>query len=203
MTLAIDQDHRELDRVARAFLEARGARAASRALLDAPADALPDFWQELVALGWTGLHLPEACGGAGFGLAELAVILAQCGRAVAPGPLLATTLTSAVIAQCGDAAQQRAWLPGFAAGTVIGATGLGGSLVRKEDGTLHGAAGLVLSGEVATLLALAVGDDLVLLEADDAGVAIEPRRNLDPTRRVASVRLMACCRARERSCRVR
>jgi 3-oxochol-4-en-24-oyl-CoA dehydrogenase len=80
LSIAINQEHQELQRVARSFLAARGARAASRLLLDAPADALPDFWQELVALGWTGVHLSEEHGGAGFGLPELAAILEECGR---------------------------------------------------------------------------------------------------------------------------
>jgi alkylation response protein AidB-like acyl-CoA dehydrogenase len=187
VSFAINAEHRELERVARSFLQARRAFAASRLLLDADRDALPDFWHELAALGWTGLHLPEAYGGAGFGLPELAVILQELGRVVAPGPFLSTTLTSAVIVARGDAVQQRTWLPGLAAGLVIGATGLGGSLSRSADGRLHGSAGLVLSAEMASLLALAVGDDLVLVAADSPGVVIEPRRNLDPTRRVALV----------------
>lgn len=188
MSIAINPEHRELERVARSFLQARGAMAASRQLLDAADDSLPDFWQELVALGWTGLHLPEEYGGTGFGLPELAVILEELGRVVAPGPFLSTALTSMVIAACGDAAQRRTWLPGLAAGAVIGATGLGGALTRAADGALHGSAGLVLSAEAATLLALAVGDDLVLVASDSPGVVIESRKNLDSTRRVALVR---------------
>jgi alkylation response protein AidB-like acyl-CoA dehydrogenase len=188
LSIAIDPEQRELERLARSFLESRGAKAAARNLLDAPCDVLPDFWPELVALGWTGLHISEAHGGAGFGLPELAVILFEYGRAVAPGPLLSTTLTSAVIAHCGSAAQQRTWLPALASGSAIAATGLGGSLTRSEDGAVIGSAGLVLCAEVATLLTLAVEDDLVLIEADSPGVVIESRKNLDPTRRVAMVR---------------
>jgi len=141
-----------------------------------------------VGLGWTGLHLPEVFGGAGGGLLELLVILVECGRAVAPGPLLATALTSAVIAACGNAAQHREWLPGLAEGSLIGATALGGSLIRSEEGRLHGSAGLVLSAETANILLLVVGDDLVLVDPQSEGVVLEPRNNLDPTQRVAFVR---------------
>jgi alkylation response protein AidB-like acyl-CoA dehydrogenase len=188
LSIAIGPEQRELERIARSFLETRGATAASRKLLDASCEVLPDFWPELVALGWTGLHLPEQFGGAGFSLAELAVTLFEYGRAVASGPLLSTTLTSAIIERCGSAAQQRTWLPGLAAGSVIGATGLGSSLTRSTDGVLQGSAGLVLSAEVATLFAVVVGDDIVLIEAASPGVVVETRKNLDPTRRVAAVR---------------
>ena len=40
----------------------------------------------------SGLHLPEADGGEGYGYAELAVVLEELGRAVAPGPFLPTVL---------------------------------------------------------------------------------------------------------------
>jgi alkylation response protein AidB-like acyl-CoA dehydrogenase len=186
--IAISEEHQELSRVATAFLEAQQARAAARALLDAREEALPDFWKELVGLGWTGLHLPEAHGGAGFGLPELAVVTEALGRFVAPGPFLSTVISSAVIAAHGSPAQQAAWLRSFADGSTVGAIGLGGALSRSRDGRLDGSVGLVLSAGLANLLLLRVGDDLALVETDRPGVTIEPRRNLDPTRRVSLVR---------------
>src|SRR6476619_3127764 len=73
MAIAISDAHRELGAVARSFLENNKARAASRALLDAPAEALPPFWDELAQLGWLGLHIPEEFAGSGYGVPELAV----------------------------------------------------------------------------------------------------------------------------------
>lgn len=84
MGIAITEDHRELAGVARAFLQARGARAAARSLLDADDEARPAFWAELTGLGWLGLHVAEEYGGAGFGLPELVVVVEEFGRAVAP-----------------------------------------------------------------------------------------------------------------------
>ena len=54
--------------------------------------APPPFWDELAGLGWLGLHLPEAVGGEGYGFAELAVVVEELGRALAPGPFLPTVL---------------------------------------------------------------------------------------------------------------
>ena len=75
-------------------------------------------------LGWLGLHLPEAHGGSGFGLAELVLVVEAMGAVVAPGPFLPTVWASAVIAACGTDAQQAELLPGLADGSVRAAVGL-------------------------------------------------------------------------------
>ena len=106
MPIAITDTHRELEQVARAFLEKVGARAEARALLDAPEEGLPAFWDDLVGLGWLGLHLPEAVGGSGYGIPELVVVLQELGRVVAPGPFLPTVLASSVIATAGTDGQK-------------------------------------------------------------------------------------------------
>src|SRR5713101_3629181 len=98
MSIAISEEHRALQETARRFLTARCPPAVPRALLDAEHETLPPFWAELAELGWLGLHLPEAVGGQGYGIAELAVILDEMGHAVAPGPFLPTVLASAAIA---------------------------------------------------------------------------------------------------------
>ena len=187
MAIAITEEHLELARVARAFLTDNGARAAARALLEAPEEVLPAFWKQLCELGWTGLHLPEAFGGQGFGLPELVVVIEELGHAVAPGPFLPTVWASAVIDTAGDDAQKRSLLPGLADGSVIGAVGLGSALSRAADGSLAGNAGLVLGGGLAELLLLAVGDDIAIVDRQQPGVSIRPRANIDPSRRVAEV----------------
>jgi alkylation response protein AidB-like acyl-CoA dehydrogenase len=211
MPIAISDEHLELARVVRAFLADNGARAANRAQLEAKQETLPPFWKALSELGWTGLHLPEAFGGEGFGLPELAIVVEELGYAVAPGPFLPTVWASAVIDAAGSDALEREVLPGLASGEEIGAVGLGGSLARgagsaagggsaslapfergaeapsEADGALRGDAGLVLGAGLAKWLVLAVGDDLVVVDRDQSGVAIRPRTSLDPSRRVADV----------------
>jgi alkylation response protein AidB-like acyl-CoA dehydrogenase len=189
--IAISDTHRELESVARSFLAKGRARAAARDLLDAPDETRPPFWDDLVALGWLGLHLPEAVGGSGYGLAELAVVLQELGRAVAPGPFLPTVTASAVIARAGSDDQQRELLPGLAGGTTTAAVGLGGSLVISGDRTVSGEAGVVLGAGLADLLVLVAGDDVVVVPADAPGVSRVAGGNLDPTRRSFAVRLDA------------
>jgi alkylation response protein AidB-like acyl-CoA dehydrogenase len=173
MGIAISDDHLELSGVADAFLTRTGALGEARALLDAPEESLPASWKEMADLGWMGLHLPEAHGGSGFGLAELVLVVEALGAAVAPGPFLPTVWASAVIAACGTGAQQAELLPGLADGSVRAAVGL-------DDRT-----GLVLGAGLADVFLLPSGDDLVVAARDQVTVTIP--KNTDTTRRVGTV----------------
>jgi hypothetical protein len=189
MPIAITDDHLALGATVRAFLESHGARAATRELLEAGTEPLPPFWDELVALGWLGLHLPEEHGGSGYGLPELVVVVDELGRAVAPGPFVPTVVASALIARVGSAGQRARWLPGLADGTTVAGVGLaGGDVRRTDDGALDGST-TVVGGGVAGLLVLAVGDDVALVPADADGVTVTVPPNVDPARRTARVAL--------------
>jgi hypothetical protein len=191
MSIAITDPHRELTDVARSFLDANKARAAARDLLEATDEVRPAFWDDLAALGWLGLHLPEASGGSGYGLAELVVVLEELGRANAPGPFLPTVIASTVIARTGTDAQQAALLPRLADGSRAAAfaTSTVDGAVTRDGNAASGEAGLVLGAGLADLVLVAVGDDVVVFDADADGVAIMSMPSVDQTRRVARVTL--------------
>ena len=188
MPIAITDDHSELAASVRGVLTSHKALQAARALLEADEEPRPSYWGEMADLGWLGIHLPEAHGGAGAGLLELVVVLDELGRQVAPGPFLPTVTASAVIAQCGTEAQQARWLPGLADGSVTAALGLGGDLTLS-GGTLDGSAGPVLGAGGADLLLLRAGDDIVIVDTAAAGSGLSRAAgpDLDPTRRSATV----------------
>ena len=188
MGIALTDDHRELAEVARAFLTSQKARWAARSLLDAADESRPPFWQNLVELGWLGLHVEEEHGGSGFGLPELVVVVEELGRAVAPGPFVPTVIASATIAKNGTAEQKSRLLPGLIDGTVTAGIGLDGQ-VQLKDGVADGDAGIVLGAGLAELLLIAAGEDVLLLERGRAGVSVEVPDNFDPTRRSGRVRL--------------
>ncbi|MBI2695852.1 acyl-CoA dehydrogenase [Mycobacterium nebraskense] len=188
MGIALTDDHRELAEVARAFLTSQKARWAARSLLDAAEESRPPFWQNLVELGWLGLHVDEEHGGSGFGLPELVVVVEELGRAVAPGPFVPTVIASAVIAKDGSAEQKSRLLPGLIDGTVTAGIGLDGR-VRLKNGVADGDAGIVLGAGLAELLLIAAGEDVILLERGRAGLSVEVPNNFDPTRRSGRVRL--------------
>ena len=58
-----------------------------------------ETWAQMVELGWSGITIPEAYGGSGFGYMGLGVVLEECGRTLAASPLFATAAlgTSALI----------------------------------------------------------------------------------------------------------
>ena len=179
MPLAITDDHKALAEVARSFLT--GQRVAARCLLDQADESLPAFWKELASLGWLGLHVPEEFGGEGAGIGELAVVLEELGRVVAPGPFLPTVLASAILAEAGSAELKASLLPGLVDGSRIGAVGLA---AVEEDGRVTD--DLVLGGGLADVVLLVVGDDVVVVDAATTQRQI-PNTGLDPTRRSAKV----------------
>ncbi len=197
MSIALSEEHQELARVARAFLDSHHALGESRELLEATSDRAPSFWKEMAELGWLGLHVEEGFGGQGFGLPELSIVLEALGFAMAPGPFLPTTIVSALLGEAGDASAREALLPGLADGSLVAAVDLpreydgecdGGGFREEDTGRLRGS-GWVLGAASARLFAIRVGDDVVLLDAHQTGVSVEAQKNLDPSRRVATV----CC----------
>jgi len=192
MGIALTDDHRELAEVARAFLTSQKARWAARSLLDTPDEARPTFWQDMVGLGWLGLHIDEEYGGSGYGLPELVVVIDELGRAVAPGPFVPTVIASAAIAKDGTADQKSRLLPGLIDGTLTAGIGLDGQVQINDgpkNGIADGDAGIVLGAGLAELLLIAAGDDVLVLDRGRAGVSVDVPDNFDPTRRSGRVRL--------------
>jgi alkylation response protein AidB-like acyl-CoA dehydrogenase len=180
VTLGVTEDHRSLHDTARRWVEARNPLIAARETLDAPTDELPPFWDELAAMGWLGLHVPEEHGGSGFGLAELAVVLEELGRAVAPGPILPTVLAAAVIHRMADDDEALDLLPGLADGSTPGAVAFASDPDDREWSAVLGAA-------TAKVVVVPRRDGWWALPAD--AVTVVEHKSLDPTRRLATVRL--------------
>jgi alkylation response protein AidB-like acyl-CoA dehydrogenase len=97
----------------------------------APATALPDFeiphdgfdaslWRELAKAELLGVALPEDVGGSGMGLIELAILIEEAGKALAPVPLVPTlAIAAAAIDAFGSPAQRKGLLPRVASGDLV------------------------------------------------------------------------------------
>src|SRR5262245_50263368 len=57
------------------------------------------FWRQAGELGWFGLALPEAAGGAGYGLPEAMLLFTELGRALVPGPWLGSVVAASALAK--------------------------------------------------------------------------------------------------------
>jgi alkylation response protein AidB-like acyl-CoA dehydrogenase len=150
------------------------------------------LWKVLAGgMGLAGLLVPEERGGQGATHREVAVVLEELGRSVAPVPYL----TSAVVAtEALLACRSDDLLAELASGRTVGALAVGlhtapGAAfrpVRLEDGSLHGELTGIADAAVADVLLVPADDGgLYAVEAD--AVTVTPRVSLDLTRPVAEV----------------
>lgn len=93
---------------------------AVRALEDDAVGYSPEMWSQLAELGMVGLLLPEEHGGGGSSLLDGVVLHEELGRALAPTPLLESSVMCAgAILRAGTDAQRKEWLPRVAAGEAV------------------------------------------------------------------------------------
>ena len=110
MDFDLNEDQKEIKRVARELLTARSPWAAVREAAEA-GSYNSALWAELVELGWPGIAVSEEHGGQGLGAVALAVLLEELGYACAATPLLSTATAASVIDACGSAPARERWLP--------------------------------------------------------------------------------------------
>jgi len=122
MALVLTEEQVMLKESAAGLLAEKAGVAQLRALRDAD-DELGfsrEVWQEIAAMGWPGIAVPEAYGGLGYGYTGLGLVLEQAGRHLSPSPLQASVLVGATAVNLlGTEAQKQALLPALAAGEVL------------------------------------------------------------------------------------
>lgn len=136
MTLVLNDDQLMLQESARQFCREQAPASVLRKHRDArDGSAFPAaLWQQMVALGWAGMAIPEAYGGFEFGYTGLGIVLEETGRTLVPTPLVSTVLLSAsLINLAGTEAQKSAWLPAIAAGESVMALALEENALHKPD----------------------------------------------------------------------
>ncbi|MFF7261978.1 acyl-CoA dehydrogenase family protein [Streptomyces sp. NPDC008159] len=119
MRFRLDEQQLDVKRAVRELLGRRFGRDALREGVDAPR-VDRGLWRELGRAGFFSLRLPEAEGGVGLGVPEAVLVFEEAGRALLPGPLVATHLAAGVV-------------PGAATGETVVTTVGGGGLVEWLD----------------------------------------------------------------------
>ncbi|MBI1846436.1 MAG: acyl-CoA/acyl-ACP dehydrogenase [Candidatus Rokubacteria bacterium] len=206
MDFSFTSDQQLLRNSARAFLDERCKPALARALWDDPRGESEAMWKDMAQLGWLGLALPEAFGGADLGMVETALLLEEMGRAAYPGPYFSTVLAATAIVELGSEAQKRRWLAAIAAGAARGTVALldgamdwtPAAVATKAERT---AAGWSLTGtkpfvpwaHVADVLAVPArsseGLSLFLVEPSTPGLTLSPVTGMDLSMRWTNVTL--------------
>lgn len=132
--------------VAREFCRDRSPVAAARELLETEAGFDADLWKEMVGLGWTGIGLPESCGGSALGAAALVPVMEAMGRSMVPSPLLSTSVAAQLLLRAAGADCGEAWLAEIAAGSAASVAWLENGDWGDESVTVELDDGLVLQG---------------------------------------------------------
>lgn len=193
MSIAITPEHYELADSVRSLVARVAPSEVLHAALESPVENPPPYWQAAAEQGLQGVHLAESVGGQGFGILELAVVLAEFGYGAVPGPFVPSAFASALIAAHDPQAKVLAEL---ATGAAIAAYALDSGLTATRHGDV-----LVIRGEVRAVPAAAQASVLVLpvaIESRDEWVVlrndqleIEAVKSLDPLRPIAHVRANA------------
>jgi alkylation response protein AidB-like acyl-CoA dehydrogenase len=194
MALGLTEDHQALAGAVRGWAQRHCPPSIVRGAAEAADSGCGHYRTSLgpglAGLGVVGLHVPEEHGGHGFGLPELAVALAELGRALVPGAFLPTALASAVLTASGAPGKL---LTGLADGSRTGAVGLAHGLTAREDERggliVEGSAWPVLGGSAADLLILPLqtSQGELWAAADPAIFDVSELDSLDLTRPVARV----------------
>jgi len=127
-------------------------------------------YTELAELGLTGLAIPEAQGGMGFGAVEAMVVMEELGRGLVNAPYAAAALVVPALLSAAPAAVQSQWLPKIADGSALVVPALQERAARYAlnhvtTSAVSGVAGWLLSGQKS-----------VVPGADEADAFIVPAR---------------------------
>ena len=201
MYFDLTDEQQAIRSTARDFLAARYKSERIRELAESEHGFETSDWEEMAELGWPGLALPEEWGGQGLGIVELAVLFEEMGYALAPSPLLSSTVAGLALATRGSDEQKDRWLRPLAAGEARGTLALFDAgtpaaigdfeMEAKTDGD-----GVVLDGEKTLVMDAAAADFFLVATADGRrhlvergaeGVTVTAEPSIDLTRRLYSV----------------
>ncbi len=119
MGMVLTEEQTMLRDAAQEFIAAKAPVSEFRALRDR-ADATgfsKPLWQEMAAMGWAGVHIPDEHGGLGFGFQGLGLVMEEAGKTLTASPLLATVALGATALMHGGTDRQKAdLLPRIASG---------------------------------------------------------------------------------------
>jgi alkylation response protein AidB-like acyl-CoA dehydrogenase len=176
MNLSLSDEQEFLREAAKNALSRFKTVEAAREALEDPSK-LPDLWDTVKEAGWNGLLIDESHGGAGLGVFDAMLVLEECGRVLAPTPLIgllpATQLLNAAGDESLDAVASGEVRPAYVPARPPSNTG-GGWTVENRHGKARpeapkiGADGSV-TGTVAFVPDAAGADILVVVGTDDSG----------------------------------
>lgn len=192
-------EHEELREVVCDLLQTHASHERVRRSVASESGYSAELWRLLNSdMNVSALAVPEDRGGLGFGMAVLAVILEECGRALIPEPVYASAVLGAhAVANAPRGALPEHLIDGVLTGHLIATAAVrpvvDGQLVADERGTVTGVVRHAVHGAAAHLLiapaSTADGAGLFLIDLGGRGVSRSPLEVMDLTRRQARIHL--------------
>ncbi len=186
MDLAFSEDQELIAKTAGDFVKQKSPIARVRELRDTndPVGFSRALWREMAELGWVGIAFPESVGGAGLGFAELALVMEELGRTLAPEPFLSTVLLAGqALLLSGDSAKASAWLPRVCKGEVVLA------LAQQEAKSRYDLAAVETRAEKAGAGWRIAGEKIHVLDGHDADALVVVARTAGGPRAAAGITL--------------
>ena len=198
---AVSDEQRALRSAVADLMTRHSSEAQVRTLMASDTGLYPKVWQDLAAMGLTGLLIGEEYGGAGASPVEMGIAMEEMGRALLVSPFLSTAvLVPSLLAEAGDAAECGAVLPRIATGDLVATVAFAEDGSARLPSTIATSAGaiadawhvtgykhFVLDGQSANLLYVLAGTDagpaVFAVDAGAAGLDVTPLTTVDPTRK--------------------
>ncbi|EAQ98476.1 Acyl-CoA dehydrogenase [Congregibacter litoralis KT71] len=197
--MRFDEEQSMLLDYARSFCADRGGLNAAREHLETPLEYSPGVWDEMVAMGWTGIGLPEELGGSGLSIGAAVPVAESLGKALMGTPLLSTLLAAQLLLRADSKAAAEV-LEGIAGGDAACVaelesedwSALPRTTVIDDAGMLQGQKRLVMDATSARWIVVTAvaGADTALAVLDATTLdddAINPRVLIDNTHRAADI----------------
>jgi alkylation response protein AidB-like acyl-CoA dehydrogenase len=202
MYFDLTDEQQAIKATARDFLASRFKSERMREIAASESGFDADGWQQMAALGWAGLALPEEWGGQGLGIVDLAVLFEEMGYVLAPSPLFSNTIVGLALSLCGSDDQRERYLRPLAEGTLRGTPALWGAGSTATPGAYVMEAqadgdGVVLNGEKVLVMDAASADFFLVATSDGHrhlvdrgadGISVNEEPSIDSTRRLSTVR---------------
>jgi alkylation response protein AidB-like acyl-CoA dehydrogenase len=209
--LGFSTEHDELRSSVRQFIAQEFPRESMRARLEEPDSFDRAVWRRAARLGWSGLLVPEECGGGSVThqpLVDLYVLAEELGRSLQPWPVISSNIVAAALARSGSDVTAKHFLAPLLAGDAVAAWCFataypGGESEPQGIEATADAGGYLISGTKPYVLD-AYGSDFLLVDVitggsptrlvvptGTPGVSVLRRQAFDLTRRIAEVQFAA------------
>ena len=207
MYLALNDEQAMLAQTVRSFVRKELPSSKVRQIIATEAAFDARLWQQMAEQGWMSLTVPTEFGGLAESWLTIAVLFEELGKALLPGPFLATVgLAAPLLAMAGSVEQKARWLPAIVEGTCRAsvaylepASSYELDSIRTTASNVSGAYTLsgikmfALDAGVADLIIVAAKEaehvGLFLVEKSAEGLTVDTLESMDLSRRLTRITL--------------